>query len=170
MYLFLRDREKNRQRETERQSTSGGGSERGRYRIWSRLQAPGSKLSAQSPTQGSNSQTARPWPELKSDTQPMNHPDAPLLHISNEPLELSGSMANTLAWQPSQGLILSYPNHIDQNLLFPPLNTSIPQVSDLCSFSYLRVLLGIFYLLFRLPNLSSSLAQISLSQALYLCT
>ena len=28
-------------------------------------QAPGSELSAQSPTQGSNSQTVRSWPELK---------------------------------------------------------------------------------------------------------
>ena len=30
-------------------------------------QAPGSELSAQSPTQGSNSQAVRSWPELKSD-------------------------------------------------------------------------------------------------------
>ena len=33
-------------------------------------QAPGLELSAQSPTRGSNSQTARSWPELKSDAQP----------------------------------------------------------------------------------------------------
>ena len=33
-------------------------------------QAPGSELSAQSPMRGSNSQTARSCPELKSDTQP----------------------------------------------------------------------------------------------------
>ena len=31
-------------------------------------QASGSELSAQSPVEGSNSQTARLWPELKSDT------------------------------------------------------------------------------------------------------
>ena len=42
------------------------GRKRGRHRIRSRLQAPGSKLSAQSPTWGSNPQTVRSWPELKS--------------------------------------------------------------------------------------------------------
>ena len=47
-YLFLTERE--------RQSMSGGGAEREGDRIGSRLQP---ELSAQSPTQGSNSQTAR---------------------------------------------------------------------------------------------------------------
>ena len=56
VYLFLR------QRETEH--------ERGRVRegeTQNLKQAPGSELSAQSPTRGSNSRTARSWPELKSD-------------------------------------------------------------------------------------------------------
>ena len=37
----------------------------------------GSELSAQSPTWGSNSRTARSWPELKSDTQPTEPPRRP---------------------------------------------------------------------------------------------
>ena len=41
-------------------------------------QAPGSELSAQSPTRGSNSQTARSWPESKSDTQPNEPPRRPM--------------------------------------------------------------------------------------------
>ena len=45
------------ERETEHEQ--GRGKERGRHRIRSRLQAPGSELSAQSPTRGSISQTAR---------------------------------------------------------------------------------------------------------------
>ena len=40
-------------------------------------QAPGSELSAQSPTQGSNSQSARSRPDLKSDTQPTEPPRHP---------------------------------------------------------------------------------------------
>ena len=43
--------------------------QRGRHRIQSRLQTPGSELSAQSLMRGSNSQTARSWPEPKSDAQ-----------------------------------------------------------------------------------------------------
>ena len=47
---------------------SGGGAEREREReTQNPKQAPGSELSAQSPTRGSNPQTARSWPELKSD-------------------------------------------------------------------------------------------------------
>ena len=40
-------------------------------------QAPGSEPSAQSPTQGSNPQTGRSWPEPKLDaqlTEPPRHP------------------------------------------------------------------------------------------------
>ena len=40
-------------------------------------QAPGSELSAQSPTQGSNSQTVRSWPEPKSVAQPTEPPRRP---------------------------------------------------------------------------------------------
>ena len=40
-------------------------------------QAPGSELSAQSPTWGSNSRTARSWPEPKSDAQPTEPPRHP---------------------------------------------------------------------------------------------
>ena len=64
--LFLRDRE--------RQSASRDGQ---RHRIWSRLEALGSKLSAQNPTQGSNSPTAISWPESKSEAQPTEPPRHP---------------------------------------------------------------------------------------------
>ena len=40
-------------------------------------QAPGSDLSAQSPTRGSNSQTVRSRPEPKSDAQPTEPPRRP---------------------------------------------------------------------------------------------
>ena len=40
-------------------------------------QVPGSELSAQSPIRGSNSQTARSWPELKSAAQPTEPPRHP---------------------------------------------------------------------------------------------
>ena len=48
----------------ERERKQGRSRERGRHRIRSRLQA---ELSAQNPMWGSNSQTTRSWPELKSD-------------------------------------------------------------------------------------------------------
>ena len=69
MFIFERERE----RESGRQSTSGGGAERegGRHNL---KQAPGSEPSAQSPTWGSNSQTARSCPEPKSDAQPTQQP------------------------------------------------------------------------------------------------
>ena len=44
-------------------------------------QAPGSELSAQSWMQGSNSQTARSWPEPKSDAQPTEPPRCPLFFL-----------------------------------------------------------------------------------------
>ena len=50
--MFLRERER------ERQNVSGGGAERERETQNPKL-APGSELSAQSPTRGSNSQAVR---------------------------------------------------------------------------------------------------------------
>ena len=47
-------------------------------------QAPGSELSAQSPTGGLNSQTARSRPEPKSDAYQLNHPSAPTGLLLNE--------------------------------------------------------------------------------------
>ena len=52
-----RERERERERERKREGQNP-------------KQAPGSELSAQSPTQGSNPQTARSRPEPKSDAQP----------------------------------------------------------------------------------------------------
>ena len=54
-------------REGERENR--GGTERERE-TQNPKQVPGSKLSAQSPMRGSNSQTTRSWPELKLDAQP----------------------------------------------------------------------------------------------------
>ena len=48
-------------RERERESMSGGGAERETQNL---KQAPGSELSAQSPTQGSDPQTARSWHKM----------------------------------------------------------------------------------------------------------
>ena len=52
--------------ETERQSVSGEGAERERE-TQNAKEAPGSELSTQSPTRGSNSRTAGSRPEPKSD-------------------------------------------------------------------------------------------------------
>ena len=58
MFIFdrVRDRERDREREREREREGGKGKERWRQNL---NQAPGSELSAQSLTWGSNSQTAR---------------------------------------------------------------------------------------------------------------
>ena len=68
MFLLLRDRaragEGQRDRETQNPK-----------------QAPGSDLSAQSLTRGSNSQTTRSWPEPKSDVQP-GTPNPLILDVS----------------------------------------------------------------------------------------
>ena len=56
MYLFLRDRERERERETDRVQAGQGQTERETQNL---KQAPGSELSAQSPTWGLNSRTTR---------------------------------------------------------------------------------------------------------------
>ena len=56
--MFIFDREREREKERERESMSRGGAERERETQNPR-QAPGSELSAQSLTRGSNSQTVR---------------------------------------------------------------------------------------------------------------
>ena len=53
----------------QRKSMNGGGAERERE-TQNRKQAPGSEPSAQNPTRGSNSRSARSWPEPKSDASP----------------------------------------------------------------------------------------------------
>ena len=57
--------------------TSGRGAEKEGQKIWSGLCAD--RLTAASPTWGSNSWTARSWPELKSDTQLTEPPRGPYL-------------------------------------------------------------------------------------------
>ena len=69
--------------ERERQSANGGGAERGRHRIWTRLQAPGSELSAQSLM---GAQTHRLWDHDLSQSQLLNwlsHPDGPQGHSND---------------------------------------------------------------------------------------
>ena len=63
VYLFLRE------------SVSRGGAERDTHT--ESKAGSSSELSAQSPTQGSNSQSVRSWPEPKSDTQPTEPPRHP---------------------------------------------------------------------------------------------
>ena len=63
--------------ETERDRVwAGEGAERERE-TQNPKQAPGAERLAQSPMRGSNSQTARSWPEPKSDTQPTQPPRHP---------------------------------------------------------------------------------------------
>ena len=69
----------------EKEHEEGRDRERGRHRIWSRLQA----LSCQqSPTWVSISRTSRSWPEPKprvrhlTNWAPLNHPGAPVLRFS----------------------------------------------------------------------------------------
>ena len=68
MFIYFWDRE--------RQSVSGGGAERETH-TQNQKQAPGSELSAQSPTRGLNPQTVSSWPEPKSVAQLTTTP-APL--------------------------------------------------------------------------------------------
>ena len=73
-YLFLTERDRARagvgQRERETQNPK---------------QAPGSELSAQSPTRGLNPRTVRSWPELKLDMlNQLSHLGAPILSIFNK--------------------------------------------------------------------------------------
>ena len=69
VYLFLRQRAHER----------GRVRERGRQNL---KQAPDSELSAQSPTRGWNSQTARSWPEPKSVAQPTEPPRHPMCTLN----------------------------------------------------------------------------------------
>ena len=69
MFIYFWHRERDR-------AWVGQGAERERE-TQNQKQAPGSELSAQSPMQGSNSQTARSWPELKSNAQPTEPPRRP---------------------------------------------------------------------------------------------
>ena len=66
IYLFLIDRDRVRAGEGQREGETQNPK-----------QAPGSEPSAQSPTWGSNSQTVRSGPELKSDAQQTEPPRCP---------------------------------------------------------------------------------------------
>ena len=72
-------------------------------------QAPGSELSAQSPMWGSNSQTPRSWPELKSDAQPTEPPRRP------NPLftfSLPSRTSRIIRLKPAQWPVFSYVNSL----------------------------------------------------------
>ena len=66
VYLFLRDGKR---------AQAGEGQREGETQNLKK--APGSELSAQSPMQGSNSQTVGSWPEPKSTLNQLRHPGAP---------------------------------------------------------------------------------------------
>ena len=68
--------------EKERDRVSAGDGKRERE-TQNPQQAPGSELSAQSPSRGSNPWTARSWPEPKSDAR-LNHPGSPSGSIFKE--------------------------------------------------------------------------------------
>ena len=69
LFIFERDRER------QRESMSGEGQRE--KETQNRKRAPGSELSAQSPTWGRNSRTVRSRPEPKSGTQPTELPRCP---------------------------------------------------------------------------------------------
>ena len=98
VYLFLR------QRETEH--------ERGRVRereTQNPKQAPGSELSAQSPTRGSNPRTARSRPEPKSAAQPTEPPRRPPKWLLKQSVWDGGRcklLHDSWAWQKSFDLEL----------------------------------------------------------------
>ena len=70
---------------------SRGGAERERE-TQNLTQAPGSELSAQSPTWGLNSRTVRSWLELKSDAQPTEPPRCPDIIFKLDFLETTFSL------------------------------------------------------------------------------
>ena len=93
-YLFLREREREyeqwRNREGDTESEAGS-------RLWA---------SAQSPTRGSNPQTARSWPEPNSDTQPTEPPRCPKHVLNKENLGKYQIRISFFSWYPFRLLIL----------------------------------------------------------------
>ena len=79
--------------ERETECECGGGVEREGDRILK--QAPGSELSAQSPTRGSNSRAVRSWPELKSAAQMTEPPRHHIIVIIFDTV-FSGWQANCM--------------------------------------------------------------------------
>ena len=73
MFVYFWERDKERESDRETEGEQGRDTERGRHNP---KQAPGSELSAKSPTWASNSQIVRSWPELTLNR--LNHPGAPL--------------------------------------------------------------------------------------------
>ena len=81
--------------------------EEGRERETQNLkQAPGSELSTQSPTRGSNPRAVRSRPEPKSDAQPTEPPRCRLHTVDGRVHVLAGSWAEGLRFWPAvvQGL------------------------------------------------------------------
>ena len=74
-------------------------------------QVPGSELSAQSPTRGSNPQTVRSWPELKPDAQPRELPRRPPQDVFMQEVgQLEPSLYVSLhIWVPGSGCAVPCP-------------------------------------------------------------
>ena len=80
MFIFERERERDR-------TQSGEGQREGETK--NPKQPPGSELSAQSPTRGSNILAVRSPPEPKSDAQPTEPPRRPSMRFLDMLLRLS---------------------------------------------------------------------------------
>ena len=94
MLLFIFETERDR-------AWAWEGQERGRHRIWSGLQALSCQYRAQ--CGGSNSQSVRSWPELKSYAQRTEPPSCPLMTIFNPGLWLEAYKAKQdNCWSSSQ--------------------------------------------------------------------
>ena len=82
-------------------------------------QTPGSELPEQGPMQGSNSQTVRSWPELKSEaypTEPLRHPLFPHLDLRNKFIFL---------WKPA--------SHLHSLSILSQLDSKLPEWNNLRS-------------------------------------
>ena len=81
--MFIFERERERERETEHEQ--GKGRERETQNL---KQAPGSELSAQSPTQGPNPQAVRSRPEPKSVLNQLSHQAPRISNILKRAIDL----------------------------------------------------------------------------------
>ena len=95
-------------------------------------QAPGSKLSAQNLTQGSNSWTARSWPEQRSNAYKQNEPPR------SPRLVLSEGYEGNLCFRPPRGHVLSSA-YKDSFMPSSPMYTSLIPFSCLIALAKISV-------------------------------
>ena len=144
IYLFLKESER----------TSGGGRERERERERERQrqrqrqnpkQAPGSRLSAHSPTRDSNAWTVRSWPKSKIKTwtlttEPPRCPEVMRFYIPDPFLTRVGSHKDRFQNTVSEmSLGQHFPNHLWGTQKTPKVNTDIPRNSPLWSHRFRKL-------------------------------